>query len=94
MMRTLPLAAAFAAFCIGFAGPAQSSDEAGDPNMKFFYPDGSIDWEDQREFDRHFDRMEEKRKRGKDGTNSGGRSRGSGQGPRGGAAPNSGGRSY
>ncbi|MDH3240992.1 MAG: hypothetical protein OEO83_10020 [Alphaproteobacteria bacterium] len=90
MMRTLPLAAAFAALCIGFALPAQSSDDMGDPNMKFFYPDGTFQWEDDREFDRHFDRMEKEEKSVPEGSGAGGENTGSGQSPGDGAAPNSG----
>ena len=94
MMKTLPLAAAFAALCIGFALPAQSNDDAGDPNMKFFYPDGSIQWEDDREFDRDFKRMENDSKSGKDAMDPAGKSQGSGQSPSGGAAPKPGQSSY
>jgi hypothetical protein len=94
MMRTLPLAAAFAALCIGFALPAQSSDDAGDPNMKFFYPDGSLQWEDDRDFDRDSERMEKARKGGSDRTKSGRKSPGGGKGAGDGATPKSGQRSY
>jgi hypothetical protein len=87
MMKTLPLAAACAALCIAFALPAQSSDDAGDPNMKFFYPDGSIQWEDDREFDRDTRRMENDSKGGKDAMESTGKPQGSGQSPSNGAAP-------
>jgi len=93
-MRTLPLAAAFAALCTGFALPAQSSDDAGDPNMKFFYPDGSLQWEDDRDFDRDSDRMEKARKGSSDATKSGRKSPGRGKGAGDGATPKSGQRSY
>ncbi len=94
MMRTLPLAAAFAALCIGFALPAQSSDDAGDPNMKFFYPDGSLQWEDDREFDRDSDRIEKARKGGSDATKSGRKPSVRGKSAEEGATPKSGRRSY
>lgn len=87
MVKTLPVVAAFAALCIGFALPAQSDEDVGDPNMKFFYPDGSIQWEGDREFDRHFDRMEEENKAAKQGRKSGEKSPGNGQSPGDDAAP-------
>lgn len=65
MMKPLSFVAACAALCIGFSAPAPASEDVGDPNMKFFYPDGSIQWEEDYEHNRHFDRMEEERKQPK-----------------------------
>lgn len=67
MMKPFSLAAAFAALCIGFSAPTLASEDVGDPSMKFFYPDGSIQWEEDYEHNRHFDRMERERKQPKKG---------------------------
>ena len=90
MMRTFPLAAAIAALCFCFALPARSSDDASDPSMKFFYPDGSIQWDGDREFDREFNRIEKERNGGAHGQESGGKSPVTGSSSGDGAAPDSG----
>lgn len=89
MLRMLPLAAACAAFSIGFAGPALSGGDDTDPHMKMFYPDGTIGWEDDREFDRQYHRMDKDAKGAKETMDSGRKAPDGSPSPSDGAVPNS-----
>lgn len=62
MSRTIWLAAAGAALCIGVAVPASAMDDS-DPHMKFYYPGQGFQWEEDHRSGREAWREEQRRKK-------------------------------